>query len=132
MTSAPGERCFPETGECAAGRFLQFWDGNGGLAVFGLPVSEQRTEQGREGAFATQWFERERFEAHPENRAPYDVLLGRLGDEQRDWNGDGRFDQAQTIAAAAEGASAAASKTSGRNRIARRLMLTSSQAGDGR
>lgn len=85
-----GERCFPETGYCAGGRFLQFWNGNGGLPVFGLAIGERRMEQGTEGAFGTQWFERERFEAHPENRAPYDVLLGRLGDELlrrqgRDW-----------------------------------------------
>ncbi len=58
--------------------------------MFGLPIGEQRMERSVEGAFSTQWFERERFEAHPENRAPYDVLLGRLGDEQlrrqgRDW-----------------------------------------------
>src|SRR5207253_1274093 len=72
------------------GLFLQFWDGNGGLAVFGLPVSEQRWERTKEGLFEGQWFERERFEHHPENTAPYDVLLGRLGDEAlrqsgRDW-----------------------------------------------
>ncbi|GAB4211366.1 MAG: hypothetical protein OHK0022_45820 [Roseiflexaceae bacterium] len=84
------ERCFPETGACVGGRFLGFWNGNGGLPVFGLPLAEQKMEQGSEGSFSTQWFERERFEAHPENRAPYDVLLGRLGDELlrrqgRDW-----------------------------------------------
>jgi glucose/arabinose dehydrogenase len=89
-SAAPGDRCFPETGECFAGRFREYWDSNGGLPVFGFPVDEQRMEQGTEGAFTTQWFERERFEAHPENRAPYDVLLGRLGDELlrrqgRDW-----------------------------------------------
>src|SRR6266540_2658249 len=89
--AAPGDRCFPETGECLAGRFREYWDGNGGLSVFGFPVAEQRMEQGNEGAFTTQWFERERFEAHAENRAPYDVLLGRLGDELlrrqgRDWS----------------------------------------------
>lgn len=88
--AAPGDRCFPETTECIAGRFAQYWDGNGGLPVFGLPIGEQRQERGTEGVFVSQWFERERFEAHPENRAPYDVLLGRLGDEAlrrqgRDW-----------------------------------------------
>jgi glucose/arabinose dehydrogenase len=84
---AQGERCFVETGQCIGGRFLQFWNGNGGLPVFGIPLDGQ---QGPVGAFSTQWFERERFEFHPENRAPYDVLLGRLGDELlrrqgRDW-----------------------------------------------
>ncbi|MBK9942232.1 MAG: PQQ-dependent sugar dehydrogenase [Kouleothrix sp.] len=88
--AAPGERCFPETGECLAGRFRQYWEANGGLAVFGFPVGEQRGEQGAEGQFSAQWFERERFEAHPANNPPYDVLLGRLGDEAlrrqgRDW-----------------------------------------------
>jgi glucose/arabinose dehydrogenase len=92
-----GERCFPETDQCVGGRFLGYWNGNGGLPVFGLPISDQRTVWSYDGStstrsFATQWFERERFEAHPENRAPYDVLLGRLGDEQlkrqgRDWQG---------------------------------------------
>jgi len=86
----PGMRCFPETSQCADGRFLQFWNGNGGLSVFGFPIGEQRPEQGTEGTFVTQWYERERFEAHPEQTAPYDVLLGRLGDELlrrqgRDW-----------------------------------------------
>jgi glucose/arabinose dehydrogenase len=88
--AAQGARCFPETGECVGGRFLQFWNGNGGLPVFGFPLAEQRRELGAEGEFVTQWFERERFELHPENSAPYDVLLGRLGDELlrrqgRDW-----------------------------------------------
>ncbi|NJM06221.1 hypothetical protein HC891_08515 [Candidatus Gracilibacteria bacterium] len=81
---------FPETGYSVDGRFLQFWNGNGGLPIFGLPISAQRTEEGSEGVFSSQWFERERFELHPENAAPYDVLLGRLGDEAlrqqgRDW-----------------------------------------------
>jgi glucose/arabinose dehydrogenase len=90
IAAPPPSRCFPETNECVNGRFLQFWEGNGGLPVFGLPLAEQALEQGTEGAFETQWFERERFEAHPENQPPYDVLLGRLGDEMlrrhgRDW-----------------------------------------------
>lgn len=83
-------RCFSETQFCVTGRFLTFWETHGGLAVFGFPISDQRSETSTEGSFVSQWFERERFELHPENRAPYDVLLGRLGDEQlrrqgRDW-----------------------------------------------
>jgi glucose/arabinose dehydrogenase len=79
--AAPTSRCFRETDQCVGGRFQSYWDDNGGLPVFGFPIGEQRMERSPEGAFSTQWFERERFEAHPENRAPYDVLLGRLGDE---------------------------------------------------
>ncbi|HWQ16126.1 MAG TPA: PQQ-dependent sugar dehydrogenase [Roseiflexaceae bacterium] len=82
----PRERCFAETGFCIGGRFLAYWERNGGLAVFGLPLGPERDE----GGFRVQWFERERFELHPENAPPYDVLLGRLGDEAlrrqgRDW-----------------------------------------------
>ena len=35
----------------------------------------------------TQWFERARFEYHPENPAAYRVLLGRLGVEVRNERG---------------------------------------------
>src|SRR6266545_3598581 len=86
----PRMRCFPETGHCIGGPFLDYWEVNGGLPVFGIPLDEEKLEQGTEGSFGTQWFERERFEFHPENRAPYFILLGRLGDELlrrqgRDW-----------------------------------------------
>src|SRR3712207_5261934 len=64
---AADDRSFRETGECIGVLFGQYWDGNGGLPVFGFPIGEQAMEQGTEGAFTTQWFERDRFEAHPEN-----------------------------------------------------------------
>jgi glucose/arabinose dehydrogenase len=79
--AADGSRTFPETGYTVTGRLLDFWDGNGGLPVFGYPVSEERQERTPEGQFAVQHFERQRFERHPTTAAPYDVLLGRLGDE---------------------------------------------------
>lgn len=86
----PRFRCFPETSQCIGGPFLGFWEEYGGLAVFGIPLNTQRPEQASEGRFDTQWFERERFEAHYGNPAPYYILLGRLGDELlrrqgRDW-----------------------------------------------
>jgi hypothetical protein len=34
-----------------------------------------------DGTYTVQYFERARFERHPENQAPYDVLLGLLGIE---------------------------------------------------
>lgn len=34
-----------------------------------------------EGSYEAQWFERGRFEYHPENPLPFDVLFGRMGAE---------------------------------------------------
>ena len=75
--------CFDVPGitNCIEGRFRQFWENNGGLAVFGYPTSAAANRSSAEGTFLTQDFERNRFELHPENAAPYDVLLGRLGDD---------------------------------------------------
>ncbi|MEN9937910.1 MAG: hypothetical protein RLZZ387_4489 [Chloroflexota bacterium] len=73
------ERCFPETGFCISGPIRTFWERNGGLPVFGYPLGplQEDTIEGRR--IQAQWFERNRLELHPENAAPYDVLLGRLG-----------------------------------------------------
>jgi hypothetical protein len=84
------QRCFAETGHCISGRIREFWEGNGGLPVFGLPIAPQREEQIEGRPFQAQWFERNRLELHPENARPYDVLLGRLGVDRlaaqgRDW-----------------------------------------------
>ena len=81
---AQTERCFPETGQCISGRFRTYWEQNGGLAVFGFPTTPAANEVNRDTGktYLTQWFERNRFELHTENPAPYDVLLGRLGDDR--------------------------------------------------
>jgi hypothetical protein len=52
---------------------------NESLALFGMPISEPQQETIEGQTVLVQWFERARFEYHPENQAPYDVLLGRLG-----------------------------------------------------
>ncbi|HYP40164.1 MAG TPA: hypothetical protein VEX13_07365, partial [Chloroflexia bacterium] len=68
-----------------AGRFLEEWNKPGSeqnsVYVNGLPITARRSEISAEDgkAYDTQWFERAKFEAHPENRPPYDVLFGRLG-----------------------------------------------------
>jgi hypothetical protein len=82
--------CFQEVPDCIEGRFAEYWRANGGLAVFGLPLGPARQERVGGGTYLAQLFERNRFELHPENARPYDVLLGRLGDEQlrrqgREW-----------------------------------------------
>ena len=94
-------RCFSETGFCVTGRLLQYWQANGGLPVFGLPISPQRVEQTTSGSFQAQWFERARLELHPEAKAPYDVQLGRLGvdaltKQGRDWFSFPRATAAET------------------------------------
>lgn len=63
------------------GRFGEYWQEHGGLPIFGLPISRQTLESNSDTRrqHLTQWFERNRFELHEENRRPYDVLLGRLG-----------------------------------------------------
>src|SRR6185369_4101169 len=79
---AATSRCFTETGNCISDRFLSFWEENGGLPVFGFPIGPAQQEQTPEGRFWAQSFERNRFELHTENPAPYDVLLGRYGAEK--------------------------------------------------
>src|SRR5689334_11420425 len=72
--NAQQRACFAETGHCIGGRFAQYWQQNGGLPVFGYPLTDELSEQGR----TVQYFERQRFELHSENAPPYDVLLGLL------------------------------------------------------
>jgi sortase (surface protein transpeptidase) len=83
-------RCFRETGYCIAGRLREYWEQNGGLMVFGYPITPQQEERIEGQLTQVQWFERIRMELHPENIAPYDVLLGRIGADRlrqlgRDW-----------------------------------------------
>src|SRR6476469_4380152 len=90
----PACRAFGEFAVCA--RFLDEWSKQGndqaGVYVNGLPITGRRPELSLTDGklYDTQWFERARYEAHPENSAPYDVLLGRLGASLVD--GRGRVD----------------------------------------
>lgn len=84
----PTQNYFYETGHTLANGFKNFWDRNGGLAVFGYSRTEEFGELNRDTGqvYTVQYFERQRYEYHPENRGtPYEVLLGRLGvtDAQR-------------------------------------------------
>jgi peptide/nickel transport system substrate-binding protein len=81
-----GSRNFPETKQTVSGRFLEVWnsvapDDATRIFINGYPITDAHQEQSLENGqvYTMQWFERARFEAHPENKAPYDVLLGRLG-----------------------------------------------------
>jgi Tol biopolymer transport system component len=87
----PGCRFF-DTGFNVCGDFLAAWQANGldlgdpgisaaeSLALFGQPISQPQPETLSNGqTYTVQWFERARFEMHPENAPPYNVLFGLLG-----------------------------------------------------
>ena len=76
-SEAGGSLAFPQTGYSLDGDFRSYWEAHGRLPIFGYPISSAQQVDGQ----VVQWLERARFELHPENRAPYHVLLGRLGVE---------------------------------------------------
>lgn len=75
------DRCtfFPETGHRLCYGFRDFWNANGGLPIFGYPISEEFTDPATN--FTVQYFERQRFEWHPENPPAWQVEGGLLGRE---------------------------------------------------
>lgn len=90
---------FDATGYEVCGDLLSFWNNNGGLPVFGYPITDASQELSPETGeeHTVQYFERERLESHPENEPPYDVLLGRLGVQilelnDRDWQSFPKMD----------------------------------------
>jgi hypothetical protein len=86
-----GSNYYPETGHNLRGAFRYYWEHNGGLAIFGYPISEEFTEVNPDDGktYIVQYFERNRFEYHPENiGTPFEVLLGLLGNSmltQKGW-----------------------------------------------
>lgn len=86
----PAVLYFAATGHTLRGPFRAYWEAHGGLALYGYPISEPFGETNPSGnqAYLVQYFQRNRFEYHPENQAPYDVLLGLLGNTllaQKGW-----------------------------------------------
>jgi hypothetical protein len=84
----PGGRTrrFVETGRTVSGLFLQRWEraGDASLSAFGFPISDagciEDTRTGR--ILFSQWFQRHRFEYHPENAGralELQVMLGSGG-----------------------------------------------------
>ena len=91
------EHCFPETNTCINGLLGLYWQESGSFPIFGFPITNARNETNLDTgqSYLTQWFERSRLELHPENLAPYDVLLGRLGSDElhrvgRNWQAEPR------------------------------------------
>ena len=68
---------FDETGHNVRHGFLKYFNARGGVAAFGLPLTEEVVQNGR----TVQYFERARFEYHPELAGtPYETQLGLLND----------------------------------------------------
>jgi len=79
--TAGGYRFFAETGHNVSAAFYAYWQQHGGLFVNGYPISEELQERNPTDGktYTVQYFERARFELHPENAPPFNVLLGFLG-----------------------------------------------------
>ena len=70
------EACFPQTGQCVQEPFLTYWRTHGGLAIHGYPLSTAGPEQLEDGkTYTVQYFERSRFERHPEHAGTVFVKL---------------------------------------------------------
>lgn len=80
----PAKVYFAATGHHVGEPFLKYWRSHGGLAVYGYPITEafQETLDGK--TYTVQYFERARLESHPENKAPWDIILGQLGRKNAD------------------------------------------------
>ena len=69
------ELCFAETQQCISGSIKTYWQINGGLTVFGYPITSQRYEVVEGRTLLVQWFERDRLEIQADGL----VTTGRLG-----------------------------------------------------
>lgn len=94
------ERCFAETGYCIRGAILDYWERNGGLTVFGYPITElQRETIEDRWTGPVQWFERDRLEDHGIDG----ILAGRLGAAYLEQQGYALWDPANRTSAAVPG-----------------------------
>lgn len=75
---------FPQTQHRLCNGFRSFWNAHGGVRIFGYPISEELTEEGR----VVQYFERARFEWWPELAGtPYEIQISLLGRTLANANG---------------------------------------------
>jgi len=92
VTAKPGTdgQYFAQTGHNLSGKFLEYWQETGGLPIYGYPISEPFMEQSKSdgNTYLVQYFERNRFELHPELAGTkFEVQLGLLGSELLDAQG---------------------------------------------
>jgi len=84
VTNTDTKVFYAATGHTLGGVFKTYWEQHGGLAQFGYPITEEYQEVSLTDGktYTTQYFERARFEQHPENKGTqYEVLQGLLGRE---------------------------------------------------
>jgi hypothetical protein len=80
ITDSKQRRYFPETQHIVQFGFKEIWDSRGGIAIFGLPLSEELEEQLSDGQnHIVQFFERARFEYWSNLPPGKRVLLSALG-----------------------------------------------------
>ena len=79
----PNVTYFPLVGHTLAWGFRDYWLKHGGLPQFGYPLTEESREVSPTDGktYTVEYFERNRFEYHPELPEPYKVSLGLLGVE---------------------------------------------------
>jgi hypothetical protein len=73
-------RFFPQTSQILQYGFKTVWEGRGGQAIFGLPISSELSEKLTDGTTHTvQYFEKVRFEYHPNLPDGQRVVISSLG-----------------------------------------------------
>jgi hypothetical protein len=70
-TNSSNSIYFRETGHYLKDAFLNYWLMNGGVRLYGFPVTEEFTHEGT----TVQYFERSRFEFNPNSSRPWKVEL---------------------------------------------------------
>ena len=77
LPPAANRQYFPETGHNVSATFLPFFRQMGGIDRFGLPRTEELTEDG----LTVQYFQRARLEYHPERKGTaYEVQISLIGE----------------------------------------------------
>src|SRR6476661_116623 len=72
---------FTQTRHTVSGGFCAYWQSHGGLAQYGLPLTDEFQQQSAvDGkSYTMQYFERAVFEFHPDAPAGYRIMLSLLG-----------------------------------------------------
>jgi hypothetical protein len=74
-TNSSGSVYYRQTGHSIKDTFLNYWLMNGGVELYGYPITEELNESG----VPVQYFERARFEYRPTSTRPWKVELTQLG-----------------------------------------------------